>query len=272
MAQPANYCSRHSTGFTTCSGHRAGCPTNNSAGLSGNFGVQGGLITASDINTLKNAIRTELARYSLHKSFTRVGDMSLAYNSYDVTGGNHVGESTVIDNAHINDYEQMSQRVNNVIEPVGIGQNVTTSTTFFWGFPVTVSSFVNSYSDPADNTTSPNSYDAGNLIEDTHWSTLLTKYNTMRQDCICNSDCSCNAVCYCHNDCACNYSDKRLKENIKYLYTKNGIKMYSFNYIWEKGVVKIGVMAQDLLNTIYSNAVVTDKDGYYKVNYNKLPI
>ena len=31
-------------------------------------------------------------------------------------------------------------------------------------------------------------------------------------------------------------------------------------------------MAQDLLNTVYSNAVLTDENGYYKVDYKKLPI
>jgi hypothetical protein len=254
MACSGTHCSNHGTGVTTttCAGHRAACPTNNAAGLSGSFAVQGGLITAADINALKNAIRTELTRYSLHRSFPNSGAMSLAYASQSATVGNHVANSTVIDDAHIDDYEQMAQRVNNVVEPVGTSYAVLT--------------------DAADGTTSPLNYNAGDLIEDTHWATLLSKYNTMRQDCICNSDCACNNVCNCHNDCACNYSDERLKENIQYLYTKKGIKLYSFNYIWEKGVVKVGVMAQDLLNTIYSNAVVTDKDGYYKVNYNKLPI
>ena len=252
MACSASHCTSHGTGTSTCSGHRAACSTNNAAGLSGEFAVQGGLITAADINALKNAIRGELSRYSLHRSFSNAGDMVSAYNSYNASGSDHGAGVTVIDNNHVNNYEIITQRVNNVNEPVGTSYG--------------------SLSDPADATTSPNSYSDGTLVEDTHWSTLLTKYNTMRQDCICNSDCSCNAVCNCHNDCGCNYSDERLKENIKYLYTKKGIKLYSFNYIWEKGITKVGVMAQDLLNTIYSNAVLTDKNGYYKVDYNKLPI
>jgi hypothetical protein len=235
-----------------CTGNRAACPTNNPVTLSGNFAIPGALITAADINTLKNAIRSELARYSQHRSFANAGDMASAYLASDSSAADHGASVTVIDNKHVNDYETMVQRVNNVVEPVGSNYAVLT--------------------EQPDLTTSPNSYADGELIEDTHWSVLLAKYNTMRQDCICNSDCACNLVCSCNSDCGCNYSDERLKENIKYLYTKKGINLYSFNYIWEKGVTKIGVMAQDLLNTIYSNAVLTDENGYYKVDYKKLPI
>jgi hypothetical protein len=235
-----------------CTGNRAPCSTNAPIALSGNFAVAGGLITAADINTLKNAIRSELARYSQHRSFANAGDMASAYNSSGSSGADHGANVTVIDNRHINDYETIVQRVNNVVEPVGTSFAVLT--------------------EQPDATTSPNSYADGVLIDDTHWSVLLAKYNTMRQDCICNSDCACNLVCSCNGNCGCNYSDERLKENIKYLYTKKGINLYSFNYIWEKGVTKIGVMAQDLLNTIYSNAVLTDENGYYKVDYKKLPI
>jgi len=232
-----------------CTGNRAPCSTNNPTALSGNFAVAGGLITAADINGLKNAIRAELARYAQHRSFANAGDMTSAYTANDQSGADHGAGVTIIDNKH---YETIVQRVNNVVEPVGTNYAVLT--------------------DPADNTTAPNSYADGTLVEDTHWSVLLEKYNTMRQDCICNSDCACNLVCSCNGNCGCNYSDERLKENIKYLYTKKGIKLYSFNYIWDKSITKVGVMAQDLLNTIYSNAVLTDKNGYYKVDYNKLPI
>lgn len=61
-------------------------------------------------------------------------------------------------------------------------------------------------------------------------------------------------------------SDRRLKTNIKHLQTlSNGIKLYSFEYIWG-GPVYVGVMAQDLLDS-HPQAVVTDKYGYYAVNY-----
>jgi hypothetical protein len=235
-----------------CTGNRAACSTNAPVALSGNFAVAGGLITAADINTLKNAIRKELENYAKHRSFANAGAMASAYNSYGSSGADHGAGVTDINDLHINDYETIVQQVNIVVEPIGSNYAVLT--------------------EQPDNTTAPNSYAQGNLVEDTHWSVLLAKYNTMRQDCICNSDCACNLVCSCNGNCGCNYSDERLKENIKYLYTKKGIKLYSFNYIWDKGITKVGVMAQDLLNTVYSNAVLTDKNGYYKVDYKKLPI
>ena len=110
-------------------------------------------------------------------------------------------------------------------------------------------------------------------IDDYDWDVLLTRYNTIRQNCVCNSDCACNNVCACHGDCGCNYaSDIRLKENIQYLETRNGIRIYSWNYIWNKSKTFIGVMAQEILKTKHADAITTDINGFYMVNYNKLPI
>ena len=67
------------------------------------------------------------------------------------------------------------------------------------------------------------------------------------------------------------FSDKRLKENIEFIENIDGINIYKFDYInGEKG--QIGVIAQELLETPYKNAVLEDKSGYYKVDYDKLPI
>ena len=67
------------------------------------------------------------------------------------------------------------------------------------------------------------------------------------------------------------YSDKNLKTNIKHINTINGIKIYSFNYIWSY-IKSIGVMAQDLLEMPqYKHAVHTTNIGYV-VDYSKLPI
>jgi len=66
-------------------------------------------------------------------------------------------------------------------------------------------------------------------------------------------------------------SDKNLKTNIKHINTINGIKIYSFNYIWSY-IKSIGVMAQDLLEMPqYKNAVHMTSIGYV-VDYSKLPI
>ena len=67
------------------------------------------------------------------------------------------------------------------------------------------------------------------------------------------------------------FSDKRLKENIEFIENIDGINIYKFDYInGEKG--QIGVIAQELLETPYKDAVLEDKSGYYKVDYDKLPI
>jgi hypothetical protein len=104
------------------------------------------------------------------------------------------------------------------------------------------------------------------------WAAVLSSYNLIRQDCICNSDCACNAVCACHNNCDCNYSDIRLKENIELVRFEHGLNIYTWNYIWDKAKRYIGVMAQEVLNTNFSHAVNTDINGYYIVNYCLLPI
>ena len=100
---------------------------------------------------------------------------------------------------------------------------------------------------------------------------IRNRINNLEDDCLCNSDCSCNNVCSCYGNCGCNYSDLRLKKNIKFLGTVKGLKIYSFNYLWDN-IKHIGVMAQEILETKYKDAVSQDKNGYYIVNYNSLPI
>lgn len=153
-----------------------------------------------------------------------------------------------------------------------VGSGVPIATTHVNNFEAVVKN-INDVSDGGSSAgTILAQYTVGNSINATNWSGLKAKYDIMRQDCICNSDCSCNAVCTCHNDCGCNYSDKRLKENIKFLGNKNGLNIYSWTYVWNKTKIYVGVIAQELLGTQYSNALTKDKHGFYKVNYSKLPI
>jgi hypothetical protein len=89
---------------------------------------------------------------------------------------------------------------------------------------------------------------------------------------ICTCDCNyCTCDCNYSCTCNCNYSDMRLKKDIKFKEVKNGLNIYSFKYVWS-GVLQVGVMAQDILTTDYSEAVSVDKNGYYMVDYNKLPV
>ena len=68
------------------------------------------------------------------------------------------------------------------------------------------------------------------------------------------------------------FSDRRVKENITLVGIVSDLNIYEYNYIWSKEK-QTGVMAQELLNTKYADAVSTDeKSGYYMVDYSKLPL
>ena len=66
-------------------------------------------------------------------------------------------------------------------------------------------------------------------------------------------------------------SDRRIKTDIKELGTlPNGIKIYSFKFIWEDKV-RVGVIAQDLLDRPETKkAVLTLANGLYGVDYGAL--
>ena len=66
------------------------------------------------------------------------------------------------------------------------------------------------------------------------------------------------------------WSDVRLKENIKFAYAQQDMNVYTYNYIWSKEIQK-GVMAQELLGTKYAGAVEIQDNGFYMVDYDKLP-
>lgn len=63
-------------------------------------------------------------------------------------------------------------------------------------------------------------------------------------------------------------SDQRLKRDIHLLATlDDGMKIYSFKYLWSDRNY-VGVMAQDLLeNSLWKDAVVTQANGFYAVDY-----
>ena len=63
-----------------------------------------------------------------------------------------------------------------------------------------------------------------------------------------------------------------MKDNISLLQEEGfGIpNIYSFNYKWDTKITWIGVMAQELLDTGYSDAVGIDSEGFYNVDYSKL--
>jgi len=109
--------------------------------------------------------------------------------------------------------------------------------------------------------------------------TLISAINSAGAVCTCNCNyCTCNCnycTCNCNYACTCNCnygSDIRLKENIKFIKVENNLNVYSWNYIKDKSTRYRGVMAQELQGTKYECALGKDLDGYYFVNYSKLPI
>lgn len=135
----------------------------------------------------------------------------------------------------------------------------------------TLSSYINYY-------WSDGYVDSSTLISASHINYIIDKINACGAVCLCNCDyCTCNCnYCTCNCDyactCNCNYSDKRLKTDIKFTGIQNGIKIYTWKYKWDSETVHEGVMAQDLIGTKYESALSKDKNGFYMVNYSKLPI
>lgn len=248
MACAGVFCNLNSSGTTTCSNHRGACSTNRPLAPSTEFAVTTGRVTAADIEDMRSKINAELTRYKQH---TTNGGTVNHFSGVANRQTSAFDTNTIISAAHINDMELMVQQTNNVTEPVGSTAAV--------------------YTNPADATTPANSYSSGAIVSTGHWTTLRDKYNIMRQDCICNSDCTCNAVCNCHRDCGCNYSDERLKQNIKFLGTREGINIYSYNYTWDTETKYIGVMAQEILQSEYSHAIEVDEQGFFRVHYDRLP-
>lgn len=108
---------------------------------------------------------------------------------------------------------------------------------------------------------------------------MINKVVNAGQVCVCNCNyCTCNCnycTCDCNYACTCqcNYSsDIRLKNSIKLVDVVEGLNVYSFSYIWDTTKTYLGVMAQELLGTKYESALSKDAEGYYLVNYAKLPV
>jgi hypothetical protein len=118
----------------------------------------------------------------------------------------------------------------------------------------------------------------GTFIYAAHINSVIDKLIGANNVCVCNCNyCTCNCnYCSCNCNyactCNCNYSDVRLKTNIKPVGIENGLKVYTWSYVWDASKKFFGVMAQDLLGTKYESALSKDSNGYYFVNYSQLPI
>ena len=66
------------------------------------------------------------------------------------------------------------------------------------------------------------------------------------------------------------FSDERLKENVRKVYEIGGLNIYEYNYLGSNTLER-GVMAQEVLNSDYASAVEIHANGFYQVDYGKLP-
>lgn len=67
------------------------------------------------------------------------------------------------------------------------------------------------------------------------------------------------------------FSDSRLKTDLVKVGELDGINIYKFRYKFDKTKIRIGVIAQELLNTKYADCISIDSETqYYIIDYNKL--
>ncbi|EPZ52288.1 hypothetical protein M902_1763 [Bacteriovorax sp. BAL6_X] len=187
MACSGGHCSYHNTGTSTCSGHRGVCTSNRGVTLSSGV-TSGGKVLSTHISNLRNNIAAELARYRSHPYYN------------PGTPSSSFGVGARITNA-------ASASINNEINDLSPKNDTPV---IYTPAPSGVSPWDNrprTADDPSAGGTSGartwNKY--GQKLVRSHVQELLTYYNTIRADCICNSDCNCNAVCNCHNNCGCHY-------------------------------------------------------------------
>jgi hypothetical protein len=119
---------------------------------------------------------------------------------------------------------------------------------------------------------------AGNRIYASDITNIINALVSAGQACTCNCNyCTCNCnycTCNCNYNCTChcNYSDERLKRNIVLEGVEEGFNIYSWNYIWSPQKRYKGIIAQELIGTEYQDALFVDANGYYTVDYSKLPV
>lgn len=67
------------------------------------------------------------------------------------------------------------------------------------------------------------------------------------------------------------FSDERLKTDLVKVGELDGINIYKFRYKFDKSKIRIGVIAQELLNTKYADCISIDPETqYYVIDYDKL--
>lgn len=193
MACSGGHCTLHNNAGTiaslnACGAHRPVCSTNNAL-YTLSSGVSTGLqIKASDVEALRTRIRSEIDKFRAHAYYSTAVLPSFIAADTKITTSQTRQMPDAIDD--------LSPRIDSYVYQAAN----------------TVSSADNSPRSADDPSGGGNAYvrnwgnaKSGSIIRTSHIQLIYNMYQTIRQDCICNSDCDCNAVCNCHNNCGCHY-------------------------------------------------------------------
>jgi len=133
------------------------------------------LISASDVNIIKNKVRALTDKYNNNSTFVSSrGGLVPKRVPTDLTAN-----SSNIDDKTFNDIQTMMYNMG--------GEKVSQY------FNSTIVDDVEKKK--------------GDVISATEeWSELISSFNNLCSNCVCNTDCSCNTVCSVVSDCGCNYS------------------------------------------------------------------
>ncbi len=190
------------------------------------------------------------------------------------------------------EYTALAQQVN--AEAARRGQTGTVPTTYSGLIRATQYNAINTLlnASPYPYTTGLANVGTGQLITAAQVNNLINAITSASNVCLCNCNyctcncnyctcncnyCTCNCnycTCNCNYACTCNcnYSDVRLKENVKFVGIESDLNIYSWTYVWDKTTTYVGVLAQELVGTKFESALSKDSSGYYRVNYNALPV
>lgn len=191
-----------STGNATCSFHR---PPNSSVSPIVSPVSTGAIVTATAIDALRSAIRTEIARWAQHASYGTTDN-----TSYFTTIGTAITSGSIIDET------PTVNAKDDAMQAVSVIANTTIPNTSPYPAGATLPPGPDMASTVPTTGLTNYTFNVGNAMTAANYQSLLDSYNNLRNDCICNADCGCNAVCACDGDCGCNYSDMRLKMEICY--------------------------------------------------------
>ena len=86
---------------------------------------------------------------------------------------------------------------------------------------------------------------SGSIIKVGFFNSLVSAYNLIVTNCICNADCACNQNCSCNVNCNCNYSDIRLKDMID---TKRDIQSTETDAITKEDELNFLLRVKELLS------------------------